>query len=152
MLGDCDGDASNGCEAPLDSTEHCGGCDVACGAVNGTASCLAGECAITNCDAGWADCDGDPATSCETSLASVTSCGACDVVCAPAGGTGACIGGACAIGGCEAGYADCDGAYATGCETPLNGNYRLRRLREHVCAGTRKRRVRDWDVRRRFVR
>ncbi|MEZ4409306.1 MAG: hypothetical protein R3A52_22975 [Polyangiales bacterium] len=82
-FGDCDGDASNGCEAPLaSSVNHCGTCGRACPTgPHATSSCAASACAVT-CDTGFADCDMDPATGCEADLATTSSCGACGTVCA----------------------------------------------------------------------
>jgi hypothetical protein len=40
-FGDCDGTGSNGCETPLDSTGHCGGCATACDAGQ---ACAMGQC------------------------------------------------------------------------------------------------------------
>jgi hypothetical protein len=42
--------------------------------------------------------------------------------CPVANGTGVCNQGICEVGSCSAGYADCDGKYATGCETNLNNS------------------------------
>lgn len=47
--GDCDGDAANGCETPLDTIADCGACDRSCSAAGGTALCSAGVCE-TRCD------------------------------------------------------------------------------------------------------
>ena len=80
---DCDGDASNGCEADLSSDTTCGSCAVHCGAVDGgSTSCSGGSCALT-CAADWADCDGDPANGCEQSLEAPNHCGACGTSCDP---------------------------------------------------------------------
>ncbi len=45
--------------------------------------CEQNACAIAVCQAGRADCDGDPRTGCETDLSSPSSCGACGVACRP---------------------------------------------------------------------
>ena len=47
------------------------------------------------------------------------NCGACGVACAVAHGQATCQAGACALAGCDPGYADCDQDPATGCEQPL---------------------------------
>ncbi len=71
-----------------------------------------------DCPAGFGDCDGDPDNGCETNLAtSPTHCGACMRSCVVAQGVGQCVAGACAIQRCDGGFASCDMAVATGCET-----------------------------------
>ena len=73
------------------------------------------------CDAGFADCDANVANGCETDLNStVTACGACGRACALANATPTCRAGVCAVSLCNAGYGDCDGVAANGCETDLN--------------------------------
>lgn len=65
-FGDCDDDLSNGCEAPIDTDQHCGACGQSCGAVpNGTSTCSERACVVDSCDAGWFDVDGDIANGCE---------------------------------------------------------------------------------------
>lgn len=64
--GDCDDDASNGCEANLESDDHCGACNEPCAAgphVEAT-SCDAGTCTIA-CEDPWEDCNGDLEDGCE---------------------------------------------------------------------------------------
>jgi hypothetical protein len=115
---DCDRAAANGCETDtLTSTAHCGSCGNACAPrANSAASCAAGRCAYT-CDAGFADCDGDPANGCEADTrASTAHCGACGRACDLANATAACVAGACAVARCDASFGDCDGNAANGCE------------------------------------
>ncbi|MBI5518275.1 MAG: FG-GAP repeat protein [Deltaproteobacteria bacterium] len=119
--GDCDGMASTGCETDLRaSAGHCGACGRACSLPNATAACAAGGCVVASCNAGFGDCNGDPADGCETSLvSSPTSCGACGRACSLPNASAACVAGACAVGGCSAGFDDCDRAAANGCEVNL---------------------------------
>ena len=115
----CDGTAANGCETDtLNDVGHCGGCGAACATrANSVASCAAGRCAYA-CSAGFADCDGSAANGCEVELAvSLTNCGACGRACDLANATAACTAGACAVASCAAGFGDCDGNAANGCET-----------------------------------
>jgi hypothetical protein len=121
-LGDCDADASNGCEANLaSSVSTCGSCTTACSAVNGVPSCSAGTCAIA-CSAGFGDCDGDPSNGCETDLTSdVSSCGSCGAPCTVPQGQPMCALGQCTI-ACGSGFADCDGDVTNGCETDTATN------------------------------
>jgi hypothetical protein len=93
--GDCDGDATNGCETDLGSNlAHCGSCDAApCQpGPHGAASCDGGSCSVT-CETGFGNCDGDPANGCEADFATdLAHCGACG---------GDCEGGTCKGGVCE---------------------------------------------------
>ncbi|MFO0587184.1 MAG: hypothetical protein U0441_06590 [Polyangiaceae bacterium] len=117
-FGDCDGMAANGCEADTkNSALTCGTCDNACpNGPNGTTVCNNGTCGI-NCDAGFANCDGQVATGCETDLNSdVDHCGGCNSPCSPANGVGVCNGGQCAVQMCNGTFADCDMGAANGCE------------------------------------
>ncbi|MFO0603598.1 MAG: hypothetical protein U0324_10515 [Polyangiales bacterium] len=121
---DCNASAADGCEANTQtSTAHCGGCGRACTPANATASCAAGACGYTACNAGFADCDGDRANGCEVDVrTSVPNCGACGRACSPANATAACSAGACGYTACNAGFADCDGNRANGCEVNLNAD------------------------------
>ena len=70
------------------------------------------------CPLGTADCDGDPATGCETDIeTNDDNCGACANQCALESGEATCINGECRIDRCADGRADCDDDDANGCET-----------------------------------
>ncbi len=120
-LGDCDGMAGNGCETMLaTSAENCGACGNRCVLANATAVCRAGGCAVGTCNAGFADCDGNPANGCEVSLATdALHCGMCPLACGTANGVASCVMSACRI-ACTTGYGNCDGQTPNGCETNLN--------------------------------
>lgn len=97
---DAGGDeASTQCgEAPVDlstDVKNCGACKRVCaGGAHSVPSCAAGTCVLA-CDAGFADCNGQPADGCEVELAKdVKSCGACGRACTACGGT-ACVDGVC---------------------------------------------------------
>lgn len=116
---DCDHDPSNGCEANLGADpSHCGSCTNACPANGGIAVCKGGACGISSCNAGFADCDGDP-NDCETDVTTTASCGYCGNACQLANASARCEDGTCRIASCNAGFADCDGNAANGCETNL---------------------------------
>ncbi len=73
---------------------HCGACDVACGVLDhATVACTLGVCEVGVCDAGFGNCDLNPVTGCEATLASdAQHCGMCDIAC----GTGKlCVSGVC---------------------------------------------------------
>jgi len=92
---DCDGAASNGCEAALaTSTQHCGSCATACTNPHGGVSCVASACS-PSCTSGWGDCDTSRPNGCETSLDTVSNCGTCGRVCPANGGTPGCSAGIC---------------------------------------------------------
>ena len=52
---DCDSVARNGCEAPLDTVDHCGACNITCSKDQATTTCEAGACQIAACAAGYQD-------------------------------------------------------------------------------------------------
>ncbi len=81
--GDCDGDASNGCEADLSTPARCGSCTNACptGVAQGSVACVMGSCRLT-CIPGFGNCDSMIANGCERSLSSAGACGMCGVSCA----------------------------------------------------------------------
>lgn len=120
--GDCDGNVKNGCETNLETdVNHCGDCLTVCSKNNDTPTCSSGQCQIS-CKSGYANCDGLRATGCEASLASPNTCGKCgnDCTTSVAHATAACSGGACSYSGkCAAGWGDCDGNKANGCEASL---------------------------------
>ncbi|UJR82608.1 putative metal-binding motif-containing protein [Sandaracinus amylolyticus] len=85
--GDCDGEASNGCEADVYSDVlSCGACGRVCSnRPNATRDCRLGAC-VADCTSGYENCDGDITDGCEVSIArDATSCGACGVSCGTAG-------------------------------------------------------------------
>ncbi len=135
-FGNCDGLSSNGCEINLNSdAANCGGCNKACALAHASPKCVGGACQIASCAAGWSDCNGNPADGCETHTdADPANCGACGKACALANASASCTAGACAISGCNAGFADCDGVAANGCEVNLLGDANNCNACGHVCA------------------
>lgn len=121
--GDCDGNATNGCEANTsDNVAHCGGCGMACATrPNTVTTCEMGACRYA-CASGFADCDGSTTNGCEANLATTTHCGACGMACPLPSGPRAVArcsasGGVSACGlVCESGFVDCDRNVANGCE------------------------------------
>ena len=117
----CDGDASNGCEADTRaSATHCGGCGRACAPPNATGACVAGACTVGSCATSYGDCDGNASNGCEVDTRTSTShCGACARACpAPANSVPACVGSTC-LRTCAVGFDDCDLVESNGCETNL---------------------------------
>ncbi len=98
---------------------HCGACDAECPARDGAVpECAARTCGFA-CQADRADCDGDPESGCEASLRSLAHCGACEVECSVPNATASCASGTCERAACHAGFGDCDGDAANGCERSL---------------------------------
>lgn len=115
---DCDGNPANGCEVDTTtSVASCGSCGNACaGASHATPHCASSACAWT-CDAGWGNCDNDPANGCEVdTTTSVAHCGACGQACGSANGIPSCAGSVCSI-QCIDGWQNCDGLNPNGCES-----------------------------------
>ena len=134
--GDCDGDASNGCETDLTSDSgNCGGCGEVCGTDNTTGSaCDNGTCALS-CVAGYDDCDHDAATGCEEFLdTSIYHCGGCNSYCGAVGAVGTCAGGDCTL-QCDTGSDDCNDDLADGCESDLGADETCGSC-DTGCAGT----------------
>ncbi len=116
---DCDGVTANGCEADLrTSVDNCGACGRACRPAGGSGVCMGGVCSVRACDAGRADCDGDPSNGCEADTTrDLRACGMCGVACpSPAGSVATCASGTCSF-TCNTGLANCDGVASNGCET-----------------------------------
>ena len=117
-FGDCDLDASNGCESDLLSDlDHCSACGTVCAFEGAEAQCSGGVCGLGGCETGFADCDANADNGCETSIVdNDDACGGCGLVCDPENGAGACVGTICELSGCFGDYLDCDGDPFTGCE------------------------------------
>ncbi len=81
------------------------------------------------CEAGYADCDGDPSTGCELPTANdPNNCGGCAIQC-----HSTCTAGACATAPCDPGFADCHDA--PGCESDLEGDAGHCGACDHSCFG-----------------
>jgi hypothetical protein len=128
--GDCDGNPGNGCEAVLArDVANCSACGNVCVAPPGRAAvCVDGTCAVNQglCAPATADCNGQSIDGCEVRTAvgepdgdRVQHCGACGRTCEFANAGAQCLAGACVIGACAAGFANCDGDPGNGCETHL---------------------------------
>ncbi len=122
-FGNCDGNARDGCETPLDSNpDACGACGAICSSSNmETRTCGGGVCDGI-CVTGFSDCDGNKLTNgCEVDITTTTAhCGACNAGCSSNNmATLACASGMC-LGTCSSGFDDCNlDLRADGCETDL---------------------------------
>lgn len=120
--GNCDNDASNGCETELNAATSCGSCGTDCTKLAnvGSSKCAENACSQIECKAGFADCNGIAADGCERALDTASDCGACDKPCARAHAQADCSDQTCKTGKCDDGFADCDADPSNGCETSLN--------------------------------
>jgi hypothetical protein len=79
------------CIDPMTDADHCGSCSP-CSLENATASCVAGQCTLESCNAGFCDLDGMPGCEAEPNLlADPNHCGSCANTCS----SGTCVAGAC---------------------------------------------------------
>ncbi len=104
---------------PLNDVQY--GCDSAgcdpCSVSNGSAVCAPqGGCGVGSCDSGFADCNAAVADGCEASLNGISNCGTCGRQCVIPNATPSCDGTNCGVDVCDAGFEDCDGQLANGCE------------------------------------
>ena len=78
---DCNGSATDGCERMIGTSSDCSDCNDRCALAHVTRqACTAGACSFnpaTDCERGWADCDGMQATGCERALDTMTNCASC---------------------------------------------------------------------------
>lgn len=120
--GNCDGNATNGCETNLRTdAEHCGDCSTVCSLSNASSSCQAGACRVASCTAPFDDCNGDPKDGCEVNTKTdVDNCGACAAKpCPTLNGKAYCADSTCGI-TCTENFADCDGQGGNGCEKDVS--------------------------------
>lgn len=115
----CNRLTDDGCEADLSAdAQHCGGCNQACPAINGTAVCVDSLCA-TECADGFGDCDGIRSNGCEADTSDdPQNCGQCERQCpAAASETPFCADGKCGATVCPTGSGNCVDALDGVCET-----------------------------------
>jgi hypothetical protein len=107
---------------PLDDPAH--GCSAEtcapCETPQALPRCLGGACAVDTCVPGFLDCDQSPADGCETIAGTVQDCASCGDACAfPHAGAACSPLLVCTFTACDAGFADCNGTLADGCEIAL---------------------------------
>ena len=114
----CDGSVTNGCETNItNDADNCGACGMVCNFAHAGATCSSSSCVLGACNTGFGNCDGNPATGCETDVTrSVTNCGACGMACpARANAIPTCASSACGF-TCTTGFGNCNGSATDGCE------------------------------------
>ena len=115
----CTGNPNLGCETAVTSTRLCGSCVTGCSEPTPVCAPMTGAPTGYGCSSGClapltARCNG----VCVNTDTDRNHCGACGNVCpttSVANGTTSCVMGACAL-ACNAGYGNCDGNTANGCE------------------------------------
>ena len=123
------------CVALATNVNNCGSCGNVCNFANASSTCSSSTCVLASCNAGFANCDGNPANGCEVSTASdVSNCGACGVVCITPNATPGCVGATCTVGACNAGFGNCDGLTVNGCEVNLTTSLSNCGSCGHVCS------------------
>ncbi len=112
---------STSCVSLASDVAHCGSCTRACATqANSTSMCAGGMCAMT-CNPGFGDCNAASGDGCETDLRTdASNCGLCGTACSFPHAAPLCSTGTCAMGACDAGFADCNGSALDGCETALS--------------------------------
>ncbi len=131
-LGDCNEQASDGCEANLATdVANCGACGAGCSPENAAAALCTGlfmGCNIDKsagndgCLGTFRDCNNDPADGCEIDVAADgANCGACGTACSSLHSSPTCVASAC-VDNCDPGYADCDDDALASCEINTNAS------------------------------
>jgi hypothetical protein len=112
-----------GCAADTNTDVlNCGACGHACSTANGIPLCTGGVCQIA-CAAGFDDCNHDAGDGCEVNLKEDPAhCGTCDNACPALHTMPTCSAGACGIGSCSPGWADCNMTLGDGCEIDLTAD------------------------------
>lgn len=114
----CNGLITDGCEINTQSdVSNCGTCGNGCTAANGTPQCASGTCGVSACNPGFRNCNNVASDGCEVAInTDVANCGACNVACNTPNATPSCTTGTCGISACNAGFRNCNGLLADGCE------------------------------------
>jgi hypothetical protein len=120
----CSTNADDGCETDLSQATHCGSCTTSCS--GGTPLCAANggsfSC-VASCSAPTPDlCGGN---QCVDLTMDANNCKTCGHACNFANAGATCAASTCTIGACNAGYKDCVGGPADGCETYVKGSDKM---------------------------
>lgn len=117
-FGNCDSDATTGCEQELSSIPNCGSCGEDCALPNADSTCEQSACQFQTCDPGYEDCDNDlQANGCEIHTdVNPSNCGACGSICNVPFASEECSGGQCNFLGCDPDRHDLNQDLSDGCE------------------------------------
>ena len=123
LLASCGQDVSVFNQTPTGTTPTGGGSSTSTTGSGGTTTTTTGVGAQAgDCPADWRDCDGNPATPCDTDTSSsLAHCGQCAHPCGAEHAAPVCSDGSCQL-NCQAPYDDCDGLDANGCETDTSSS------------------------------
>ncbi len=91
---------------------HCGACPTACAAGQ---QCVSGVCRV-GCPAPNQLCGAAPMQMCVNPQTDANNCGMCGAACMAPNATPGCAAGRCQVAACNAGFGNCDGLFANGCE------------------------------------
>lgn len=79
-MADCNGDRADACETNIQSAvDNCGACGNLCNFAGALGACENGECAVGECMAGYADCNGVIEDGCEAPVGAGGCTARCDV-------------------------------------------------------------------------
>jgi hypothetical protein len=119
----CDNAQQNGCETDVRTVDNCGDCGTSCNYANASTACSDGACRLVGCLAGYGECDDElSGNGCESRLNTNTNCGQCGRSCELQNASETCSSGSCQVASCAAGYGNCDGSAANGCEIHLTND------------------------------
>jgi hypothetical protein len=117
---DCDNDPTDtdGCETFTNGdVKNCGKCGGVCMLPNATPACTGGNCTVAACNAGYQNCNNLAVDGCEIGTQTdPNNCGGCHQQCFIPNGLAGCASGNCTVKSCNAGWANCNGLPADGCE------------------------------------
>jgi hypothetical protein len=117
-FGDCDRNASTGCETSLATNMNCGACGHACTGATPVCNAATGVCGPPGCPMGFSFCM--DVSTCVNLPVDPRHCGRCGNVCPQRpNSVPACRAGGCTI-TCNPGFANCDANDENGCEVDLS--------------------------------
>ena len=120
-LRDCDGNKANACEVDVaKDPANCKSCGNSCQLAHAKTGCSQQVCVVTQCDPGWANCDGADVNGCESNVnqGDKANCGACGKKCNEINAGATCVASTCQL-ACHPGWGNCDLDPDNGCEANI---------------------------------